>query len=335
VILAAACAPPQITGAVCAKDDDCVSKVCLHGTCTRYCKAQTECPVGFDCGIAVADDTEATCYARSYAQPEAGGYGTDCSKVSSDPTTGKVCDPNATNPCAAGFTCPPSRACDPAAYCTAACNLDTDCPPTMFCGTLGSARLCLKRSYCNPCVNDDQCAGQGAVCATLPGGARYCTKKCVTDEGCPKPANDQTGSPAAAPFVVCAVDLTARDAPIKVCGPVDGRCHGASTVAGIAPGGVCSPCRYGTPSDCGAGHTCEFEEFTTERFCTKSCKVTFKRVSLTSYDITVDTCQDENQGTFCYHGGSVPSSCGAGCTITSHCVNDPYGSVNTCHGFPP
>src|SRR5262245_29161517 len=117
------------SGESCTSDGQCGNMLCLHGVCTNKCGAQTDCAVGFDCGIADPADKDATCYKRTYNQAKTGGFETACSAASVDPKTGVVCDTMAENPCKeSGFFCLAALKCDPSAYCTTSCNKDTECP---------------------------------------------------------------------------------------------------------------------------------------------------------------------------------------------------------------
>src|SRR5262245_31784042 len=103
------------TGDPCTDDFQCSStEVCIHGACNHYCSGQLDCPVGFDCGIAMSGDTNATCYKQTWDTTSPGGFGDSCAAAAMD------C--GGTNPCAAGFSCRALVKCDPNAFCTKSCT---------------------------------------------------------------------------------------------------------------------------------------------------------------------------------------------------------------------
>ena len=323
--------------------------MCHFGKCTRACAKQGDCPIGFDCGLQKPEDAQstgvgATCYKATYDMPPImGGYGVDCSLVAADPKTGGVCDPKATSPCAAGFTCRATQHCDPAAYCTRPCAADSDCPPTMFCGieitkstcktaadcAMGSkcvappgtsgkvtscvgAQLCRKRTQCSPCGNDDQCP-TGFACGADVNGERFCGKLCTMDEHCPQPENSAPQAPVSNPFLKCVASGNAKGS--MVCRPTAGTCHGPSAIPALAStmNTLCSYCRPGTPSDCPDGFCLE-QSFSEERFCTQACTVHSKVNGMGGFDLTHDTCP---MGTNCFAGVGC-----ANCDVSGICVGE-------------
>lgn len=342
-------------GAKCSSNGDCQSNLCMAEKCTSLCQSMTECPLGFDCGQASPGDLQATCYARTYDQTsvESGGFGADCSLASKD-SKGAQCDPNATDPCAAGFYCLAKVKCDINAYCTKACGLDTDCPPSYYCGTLrGPAcdsdedcpaqrptcseeklcigKSCIQRSYCIPCMIDEQC-GTGSVCAALPSGERYCANVCTDQANCPHPPrNFDTTRSVGRPFALCTPDTTTRATAVSVCAPRSGFCHGGSAAAGVeGENTVCSWCRPGFPEDCGDGLGCFVDDATGERLCTQNCTVNLQQ-SGRKWIATNDSCQAISpylfcsfQNTGCYEGTS--------CRMEGLCSGDPAHYAISCFG---
>jgi hypothetical protein len=328
----AACGPTKLVGDDCSSDGDCVSSMCLRSKCTTPCQSQSDCVLGFDCGVAAVGDPSATCYARTYDQtpPAKGGFGADCSVVSTDPRSPAApCDPKAQNPCAPGFACVSSRKCDPNAYCSAACKTDPDCPPTFYCATLGDkSQKCLKRSHCIPCGADDQCS-KDSVCATDVRGERFCAKRCSADTDCPQPPADKLGSA----FQICRPDPTPRATPLQVCiDAPNGLCHGPSVVAGVSgDDNICSPCRIGFPDDCMSPLQCFQDEFTTELFCTTGCTVSVRFYGGDYRPIlATDTCQAISTNLFCLHA-PPPLSCGNSCKLQGICTADAAYNDSTCH----
>jgi hypothetical protein len=322
--------------------------------------------VGFDCGLAKPADAPwlhgagATCYAVSYSTG-AGTYGTDCSAGSADPTSGKACSMGA-SPCATGFSCLSTIECDPQAYCTKECAADTDCPPTMFCGTpsgLGcmadsdcgpgysckdipggtgkrcqQPQKCMKRGYCSNCATDDECPN-GTVCAQLPSGERYCANTCTdtkTSLDCPQPIYDDLGNQFSGVYATC---KPARPgSKVNVCAPVKGLCHGESALARLAGklDTFCSPCRPGVASDCGDG-ICYTNPYDRETFCTSGCTITY--VIHPDYTVSAsgDTCPDL-MNTACQPSFG-PDGChkiNEPCTKAGICIERAIG-VESC--FPP
>jgi hypothetical protein len=277
------------------------------------CDAQTDCPVGFDCGLARPSDASATCYRPAYVLVP-GGFGTSCALTALGCTT-------QANPCAPGYACEAEVKCDPAAVCTATCGADPDCPPTMFCGTTAAGkRRCLVRQSCSRCVVDDQC-GDGARCATDARGERYCARACTSDADCPPPQANEAGM-APQPFEQCVADAGGKG---LVCQPSNGFCHGPSALASqVGDGQLCSGCRVGEPADCAVG-TCFDDAFSTERFCSQACTIDYVWNG-SAYDVT-DRCPS---GTYCFHGSEVCAPPGD-CSYPGECGGDPTRTFLTCY----
>jgi hypothetical protein len=360
------CAPnfSRPIGQTCLSAIECSGQLCLNTAppamplpalkCTRTCTSQSDCPVGWACGLAHPEDAAiygATCYPATWATV-AGGFGTDCSLVSEDPKSpGKMCVAGAMNPCAMGFVCHATARCDVAAYCTKGCATDLDCPPTMFCGALsakvcvtdndcsgsskcmpvpnGTAKvctgdtMCLKREFCSPCAVDDQCP-PSHLCATDTGGNRFCGKLCDPrkdptnpDIECPQPANiqDSTGNTVPAGDVFEKCVPSAVGSKKSVCRPRVGQCHGPSSIAGIPAGGVCAWCRTGEPGDCPNGE-CFVDAFTTEHFCTQGCTAT---VAVRNGNIMVTNDDCPKPGAACLFF-SLPPNCTNGCAVQGLCA---------------
>src|SRR5262245_50586253 len=102
LVVLAGCAADPITlkkiGEACTSNDDCGKMLCgADKVCTRPCAVQSDCPSGFDCGLAHPEDGAmnaigATCYKAKSTQV-VGGFGADCGAYSPDPNDPKnVCD---------------------------------------------------------------------------------------------------------------------------------------------------------------------------------------------------------------------------------------------------
>jgi hypothetical protein len=314
---------PALThlGGMCATNTDCASGTCAHSVCTRACASQSDCPAGFDCGLAVSGDTAPTCFAVHYDTTSPGGFGTSCTSVSIAPGGTMPCVPTATSPCASGFVCLAAAACDPGAVCTKPCSADTDCPPLMFCGTLADqTRLCMPRATCSDCAIDDQCP-TGEICASI-GSGRACVRTCSSQTDCPHAISDADGGALAANPFTCAAPPSSST---KVCAPASGSCHGPSAISTIqGDGQVCSGCRVGVPSDCAAGLLCFTNRFSTESYCTEQCTV-----DVLGSMVSNDTCP---AGSFCVIGDPSMYGCtGSACSIGGGCGADPNRLVTTCH----
>lgn len=309
-------------GSSCSVDDDCGSSLCLRGLCSRFCGGQGDCPEGFDCGTQAAEDPGATCYAVSYAKPATGGYGTSCSLFVKDCNQGP-------NPCAEGFHCDGQESCDPGAICTTECLGDSDCPPSMFCGvpdrTAKDVRKCMKRVFCSPCGNDDQCP-RNHRCVPDADGGRYCAKTCAVAGDCRKPEKDgSSGEFLFLPFETCE---ELPDGSGSVCQPTGNRCHGISTVPTIeGENQVCSQCRVGFPEDCAEGHGC-IELSTGERMCSRNCILSVPKGRLDNYAHATSDCPE---GTYCFPIEDRASGCPAvrSCEVKGICNRDStYRSVS-------
>ncbi len=169
---------PRVFGLPCSLDDDCESKMCIDGHCSKVCTKQADCPPAagkyFFCGTAKEDGTVA-CYPKQYDdRPFATGY--DCS---------------ADGKCGIGWECLGVPG-EPDRFCSPVCKNDKECPPKMRCaqiqaGDKAAEMRCVRRQWGHPCVIDDQCGGAEDLCITDSNGAKYCSKACQKDKGgtCP------------------------------------------------------------------------------------------------------------------------------------------------------
>jgi hypothetical protein len=317
--------------------------------------------------LAAATDTSPTCYPVQYQQPDAGGFGTDCTSFS--------CGDAGPSPCATGFTCASevvflqtgtiaSAKCDPNALCTKDCMSDLDCPANFYCagaiqtyadGGVGPEQhMCAPRQRCDPCATDDACndvGGAGGVpgdyiCAHDNVGGRYCAKTCNSNSDCLHPYVGQSsnGNVDYGAFETCQTDSSGT----KVCTPTTGACHGKSAVSTItANDGVCSPCRPGFPQDCGEHEAC-LENSYGEWDCTTGCLLT---LTVTTNQNTASLCEYDNNnnvvcwdygtdtcptGTYCFFGTEVDpgpgaGSCANGCQAQGICTADPSYQAQTCY----
>lgn len=338
-------------GDVCATNADCNSNVCgADKVCTRSCTEQLECPQGFDCGLAHIGDgapggVGATCYKAAYPTPPSGGFGTDCGTYSPDPANpATVCDSKVMNPCAPGFVCRGAVKCDAKATCTAECTSDASCPPTYYCATdtggqcsadsdcaagfackppvAGSPiSVCTGKSYCHlrtqcaPAGTADQCP-LGYLFAVDTRGEHFCGKVCASDESCPPASN------GGSPFFSCVDAGTRLKDPATmattVCRPVQGACHGTSSIQGVEPGGECSWCRSGIPSDCPKGFCIALQ--TEEHQCTQPCTVKVRK-GANGYSLVASSDKGCPADQLCFIN-SVPKSCGTTCDAPGFCTLD-------------
>lgn len=169
---------PRAFGLPCTLDDDCESKMCLDGHCSRVCAKASDCPPAagkyFFCGTAKDDGTVA-CYPKQHDdRPFATGY--NCS---------------ADGKCGIGWKCLGVPG-EPDRFCSPECKNDKECPPTMRCASIqegdkAAEMRCVRRQWGHPCVIDDQCGGPNDLCITDANGAKYCSKACEKDKAgtCP------------------------------------------------------------------------------------------------------------------------------------------------------
>jgi hypothetical protein len=191
---------------------------------------------------------------------------------------------------------------------------------------------CLLRVACSDCAVDDQCPS-GHVCATDVNGGRFCGKLCDPknmDGDCPQPANDSnSGVPIGDLFEKCVA--AAHGSSLSVCRPTVGACSGPSPLKQFAGKSdtMCSWCRVGEPADCGDGE-CYEDEFTKERFCTRSCTVHLTN-SGGMYTPSNDTCP---KGTACFASFN-PNTCSSECDASGLCTADTTLADLTCYPLPP
>jgi len=212
---------PRAFGGVCSANEDCTSKLCVGGFCSKTCRSQVGCPPmrvdpdpkkpagtlggpctkegycgaggrclagecvrAFDCGR--VDEKTVACYPARYdTRKYATGH--DCSLDGVCGQTYKCIGP----PGAAGRICSPT------------CNDDKDCPPALRCANVTTyggkpEKRCRTRQFGHPCELDDQCGGparKDLVCLKGTTGDKYCTKTCTkTEQGtCPPFAKCEDG----------------------------------------------------------------------------------------------------------------------------------------------
>ena len=205
---------PREYGGACDMDDDCRSKLCVDGFCSKLCRRlgdcepvrvdpdpskpagtlggpckedQTcgrgstchlgkECLLAFDCGR--VGEATIGCYPQQYdARPYTTGH--DCSLDGI---------------CAQSYECM-GQAGASDRFCSPTCDHDRQCPPHLRCARLSTTggkteRRCMLRRMGHPCDIDDQCWGTEASelgCVMDVNGNGYCSKTCSrSDPGtCP------------------------------------------------------------------------------------------------------------------------------------------------------
>lgn len=276
------CTRATAIGTPCIVDKDCnvAGQRCVAGTggakiCTHACTGQSGengCPIGYDCGPSdPANTADLTCNKESFAFDSVTGapllFGKSCALApgatqaewdqacagSGDPAANPTCrhapdSQSRTNP-------PAPLKNDSKAYCTGACNADSDCPVDMLCGVdYDNAKKCLRRQFCDPCLINDNCtAGEFTACVpTADGSSRYCSKACEAQYDC---------GGVQGRFLSCDTTTDSLGASGKYCLHKFGACVGT--------GEVCDPCR--TNADCANGTRCLANIATGERMCTKAC----------------------------------------------------------------
>lgn len=275
------CTRATVIGTPCTRDADCNVKGQLCATtgglsiCTRPCTAQagpSGCPVGYDCTPADSPTGALTCNKERFAFDATTGapllFGRSCAlapgatqaewdqacAATGDPAASPTCrhapDPNSN-------VHAPLRD-DPAAYCTAACAGDGDCPVDMRCAAdYDGVQKCLRRGFCDPCWMNDNCGGDTSACVPATradaAGQRYCTKPCAGQADC--------GGVLGTYLACSAVDDAVASG--QFCLHKYGACVGT--------GQVCDPCRL--DADCANGTSCVANLMTGERMCTRFCTV--------------------------------------------------------------
>jgi hypothetical protein len=302
-------------GEPCAADGDCLSNACFEGHCTRACAWESACPEdGYACGD--AGDGRTLCVTTRVPMRDGAPIdGTSC--------VGAAC------PEALGFRCLRTMADDPYAYCTHACTDDRDCPYRMTCRTGEDGRFCRQRSYCEPCVLDDQCGYANDDCVADESGTKFCSQACDPERAttCPQ---DST----------CTETVAGR----WQCVPDFGRC--------VGDGELCHPCRDG--ADCDAGNVCLTDRYTGFSFCgspctsSDQCPVQFycasdvhlcrpRRGSCSSPSGGGTTCNSCDDFSDCYDGFCLDingdgrgDACGSACDPRA---SDPCGPYGTCYAI--
>lgn len=163
----------------CKAHEDCESKICVDGYCSKKCSALEDCPIvekkEFFCGEALPDDKpgEAYCYPKQHDDREhATGY--DCSA----------------DVCAVGWKCF-GQVGSADRYCSPKCKNDKQCPPKYRCASIKKGagkpeKRCVRRQFGHPCLIDDQCGGPKDSCIKDKNGNRYCSKQCSKGgDNCP------------------------------------------------------------------------------------------------------------------------------------------------------
>lgn len=264
-------------GEPCTGDAACRSGICVEDRCTRECEYRTDCPDdGWTC--AAADDDRVLCLTTRYTDGD-GRYG--------DPCFGAVCDE------AAGFRCIRRTEDDPYAYCTHDCTDDRDCPYQMVCRGGGDGTYCRPRTFCEPCLLDDQCGYANDDCIPDDTGALFCSQAC-------DPARPTT----------CPTDaLCVETEPGRFqCRPSFGRC--------VGDGELCHPCRE--DADCAEDALCITDRYTQFSFCGEPCDA--PEDCPIEYYCTSDTSQCRPRKGSCLHPSGGGRTCN-NCADFSDCYN--------------
>jgi hypothetical protein len=219
-------------GETCAADAECASGICFETTCTHECDLGSECPAdGWMCGL--ADAGRILCVTTRTTDGD-GRYGDSCFSTSCDE--------------AAGFRCIRRTDDDAYAYCTHDCTDDRDCPYLMSCRDGAEGRICRPRTYCEPCILDDQCGYANDDCIPDDAGQKFCSQVC-------DPVRPST----------CPTDSLCQEIPAGSgrfqCKPSFGRC--------VGDGNICEPCRG--DDDCNTGGLCITDRYTKISFCGEPC----------------------------------------------------------------
>jgi hypothetical protein len=269
------------TGHDCPLGDECYGGTfCFEGTCTVTCTSNAECWSGTECRP-YNDAGEMACVTVRY-QTGPVMVGTSCGV---DPNACAAVDPECDpqyacqasctddSTCSPGYHCSPEfNTClkkllcyarvqdDPDGYCTQECTDDRDCPSSLYCEYVASdtnpdRKLCVRRTFCSPCLADKDCNLTGGVCATDAQGNKFCTTPCVptTDPG------DPNFFTCPQPYSECKDNGAGR----FLCYHRAGSC--------VGDGSVCSPCRSRKDCDVASGAICYRNQYTQERFCTSTC----------------------------------------------------------------
>jgi thiol-disulfide isomerase/thioredoxin len=213
-------------GAPCQSDGGCKSGMCFAQKCARACSEASDCDTSQDCGS--DDGKRVFCYDRTYTGK---GIGTSCAITNTCPGSKMYCVGPGGGSSENG-----------AAYCTAECQGDTDCPPDYTCFAMSNAQICIQRSFCTRCVVDEQCR-DGGKCVQQ-GKEKFCTLPC------------HQGSTECPRFAKCA-DVGGGSYQCE---------HKAGTCAG--DGSLCQPCQVG--QDCSPGSVCLILQ-SKETFCGSNC----------------------------------------------------------------
>jgi hypothetical protein len=258
-------APAGCVDSKCAAGNKCIA---LDGatkcrkTCSSNLEAQKACPYGYTC-------TDTLNGAGPFCIEIAARNGEGKPITQKAGQWGQQCQPNLglENPACdlgQGFYCYAQTPTDATAYCTRyECGTDRDCGAGFYCGKVNQTpniatakrftegdvlAVCLRRTYCTPCVSDIDC---------LPTEPSKITQRCVGDQ-------NGTGSfctPVCKASADCQKDARCVDAGLeeRVCYPRAGACTG--------DGSLCSPCR--SDADCGQEGICVKGEYTDEKACAK------------------------------------------------------------------
>jgi hypothetical protein len=237
---------PTQYGYACTLDDECESKRCIDGFCSKTCTKLSDCPSGsgriFVCGA--IDAQTVACHPKRVDDREY-GTGHDCS------LDGK---------CGIGWKCMgPAGSAD--RYCSPICESDKECLPTMRCasvkeGKKDAEKRCVKRLFGHPCVINDQCGNADDLCITDSNGAKYCSKAC-----------EKTSAGTCPEFTKC------QDA-----GNNKFQCKFKKGYAYKAEGDLCDPCIFHSDilaeeGTCKTGGICfRLSGYTNEAACALPCE---------------------------------------------------------------
>ncbi len=265
---------PAITQ--CATDTDCqtAGTLCVGGVCAKSCVASTECGTGESCFLS-ADRIRAGCVKIAY--PADTGKPCAMEDKCGDNTACQVPAAVAYSECKDKAGCAATESAH--AVCTALCTTDVDCPTQMACGKVGSGdHVCTPRSFCSPCVSDEQC-GPGGLCVAHSApqddgtfsGPKFCSIACSGKKSGECPAYAACTDLDGDGQYVC----THKNATCQT--DTGAQCDPCVETEGCASNALCltypntgesfcgTQCDAKTP--CGTGYTCS-KVSTTQSYCT-------------------------------------------------------------------
>lgn len=255
--------PPACDDAKCAPGNQCLDldgEIKCRKVCSSNSDPATSCPFGYTC-IDTLTGAPPFCVKDQALRSD----GTPLEKKPSG-QWGASCQANLglENPdcdTEQDFYCYGISPTDGDAYCTRyGCESDEECGAGFWCATVNTTpsvarekrtkfgavqRVCLRRSYCSPCVADVDCpdlAGRKQYCVSDKNGESFCAPTCEATSNCANEAR--------------CVDVGLES---KVCYPRAKVC--------VGDGELCSPCH--SDADCGEDGVCVKGQYTTEKACAK------------------------------------------------------------------